>query len=57
MKCTAREIINKVQAGFTEGRGIVKQISNVRIINEKYIEHQKCVKHNFIDFKKVFNRV
>ena len=36
MKSTAQEIINEAQAGFTEGSGTVEQISNVRIINEKY---------------------
>jgi len=57
MKPTAREIINEAQAGFTKGRGTVEQIGNVRTINEKYIEHQNYVYHNFIDFKKAFDRV
>jgi len=57
MKPTAREIINEAQAGFTKGRGTVEQIGNVRTINEKYIEHQNYVYHNFIDFKKAFGRV
>jgi len=57
MKPTAKEIINEAQAGFTKGRGTVEQIGNVRTINETYIEHQNYVYHNFIDFKKAFDRV
>ena len=57
MKSMAKELINEAQAGFTEGRGTVQQISNIRVINEKYIEYKKYVYHNFIDLKKAFNRV
>ena len=57
MKSTAKELINEAQAVFTEGRGTVEQISSIRLIKEKYIEHQKYVCHNYIDFKKAFDRV
>ena len=57
MKSTAKEPISEAQVGFTEGRGTVEQISNIRLINEKYIEHEKHVYHNYIKFKKAFDRV
>ena len=57
MKSTVKEIMNEAQARFTEGHGTVQQISNVTIIKEKYMEHQQYVYHDFIDFKKAFDRV
>jgi len=56
MISVAKELINEAQTGFIEGRGKVEQISNIRLINEKY-RASKYVYHNFIDFKKAFNRV
>ena len=57
MKSTAKELINEAQVRFTESCGTVEQISSIRLIKQKYIEHQKYVYHNFIDFKKAFDRV
>ena len=57
MKPTIKCILDNAQVDFQEGRGTVEQICNIRILNEKYIEHQKWIYHNFIDFKKAFNRV
>ena len=45
------------QAGFRPGRSTVEQIFNCRMIMEKPLQHQKEFFHNFIDFKKVFDRV
>ena len=43
--------------GFRPGRSTVEQITNVRILGEKYRDHQMELHHNFIDFKKAFDRV
>ena len=34
-----------------------KQIFNLRILCEKYLQHQQDLYHVFIDFKKAFDRV
>ena len=51
------EIIAEEQAGFTAGRSTTEQIFNLRILCEKYFQHQRDVYHVFIDFKKAFDRV
>ena len=53
----AEKIISEEQTGFRKGRSTVEQITNYRIIMEKHIEIQKDLFHNFIDLKKVFDRV
>ena len=35
----------------------MEQVFNCRIMAEKHIQHQKNLFHNFIDFKKAFDRV
>ena len=45
------------QAGFRTGRRTTEQIFNLRIICEKYLQHQQDLYHVFIDFKKAFDRV
>ena len=45
------------QAGFRAGRSTTEQIFNLRILCEKYLQHQHDLYHVFIDFKKVFDRV
>ena len=55
LKPQAEKIIAKEQAGF---RGsTTEQIFNLRILCEKYLQHQQDLYHVFIDFKKAFNRV
>ena len=44
-------------ASFGAGRSIVEQIFDCRVIIAKHIEHQRSLYHNFIDFKKAFDRV
>ena len=39
------------------GRSTTEQIFNLRIICEKYLQHQQDLYHVFIDFKKAFDRV
>ena len=51
------EIIAEEQAGFRAGRSTTEQIFNLRILCEKYLQHQQNLYHVFIDFKKAFDRV
>ena len=51
------KIIAEEQAGFRAGRGTKQQIFNLRILCEKYLQHQQDLYHVFIDFKKAFDRV
>ena len=53
----AEEIIAEEQAGFRAGRSTKEQIFNLRILGEKYLQHQQNFYHVFIDFKKTFDRV
>ena len=53
----AEEIIAEEQAGFRAGRSTTEQIFNLRILGEKYLQHQQNLYHVFIDFKKAFGRV
>ena len=57
LKTQAEEILAEEQAGFRAGRSTVEQIFNCRILIEKHLQHQKDLYHNFIDFKKAFDRV
>ena len=53
LKPQAEEIIAEEQAG----RSNTEQIFNLRILCEKYLQHQQNLYHVFIDFKKAFDRV
>ena len=57
LKPQAEEIIAEEQAGFRVGRSTTEQIFNLRILCEKYLQHQQNLYHVFIDFKKAFDRV
>ncbi|WP_419635655.1 RNA-directed DNA polymerase, partial [Thiolapillus sp.] len=57
LKPQAEKIIAEEQAGFREGRSTTEQIFNLRILCEKYLQHQQDLYHVFIDFKRVFDRV
>ena len=57
LKAKSEEILAEEQAGFRKGRSTVEQIFNCRLLIEKYIQHQQSLFHNFIDFKKAFDRV
>ena len=52
----AEEIIAEEQTGFRAG-STTEQIFNLRILCEKYLQHQQNLYHVFIDFKKAFDRV
>ena len=51
------EIIAEEQAGFRAGRSTTEQIFSLRILCEKYLQHQQDLHQVFIDFKKTFDRV
>ena len=51
------EIIAEEQASFRAERSITEQIFNLRILCEKYLQHQQDLCHVVIDFKKAFERV
>ena len=57
LKPQAEKIIAEEQAGFRAGRSTTEQIFNLRVLCEKYLQHQQDLYHVFIDFKKAFNRV
>ena len=57
LKPKAEKIIAEKQAGFRAGRSNTEKIFNLRILCEKYFEHQQNLYHVFIDFKKAFDRV
>ena len=57
LKPQAEKIIAEEQAGFRAGRRPTEQTFNLRILCEKYLQHQQDLYHVFIDFKKVFDRV
>ena len=50
----AEEIIAEEQAGFKAGRSTTEQIFNLRILCEKYLQHQQNLYNVYIDFKKAF---
>ena len=56
LKPQAEKIIVEEQAGFRAGKSTTEQIFNLRILCEKYLQHQKDLYHVFIDFKKAFDR-
>ena len=57
LKLQAEKIIAEEKADFRAGKSTTKQIFNLRILCEKYPQHQQDLYHVFIDFKKAFNRV
>ena len=57
LKPQAEKIIAEEQAGFRAGRSTSEQIFNLRIMCEKYLQHQQSLYHVFIDFKKAFDKV
>ena len=49
LKPQAEEIIAEEQAGFRAGRSTTEQIFNLRILCEKYLQHQQNLYHVFIN--------
>ena len=57
LKPQAEEIIKEEQAGFRAGRNTTEQIFNLRILREKYLQHQQSLYHVCMEIKKAFHRV
>ena len=53
----AETIIAEEQAGFRPGHSTTEQIFSLRILCERYRQHQQDLFHGFVDFKKAFDRV
>ena len=53
----AEMIIAEEQAGYGPGRNTTAQIFSLRILCERYLQHQQDLFHVFVDFKKAFDRV
>ena len=57
LKPQAEKIVAEEHAGFRAGRSTTEQIFNLRILCEKYLQHQQDLYHVFVDFQKAFDRV
>ena len=57
LKPQAKEIIAEEQAEFRAGKRTTEHIFNLRILCEKYLQHQQNLYHVFIDFKKAFDKI
>ena len=55
-KPPVKKISAEEQAGFKAGRSTTEQIFNLRILCEKYLQHQQDLYHVSTDFKKAFDR-
>ena len=51
LKPQAEEIVTEEKAGFKAVRNTTRHILNLRILCEKYLQHQQNIYHVFIDFK------
>ena len=57
LKPHAEETFAEEQAGFKAGRSTTEQIFNLRILCEKYFQHQQNLYHVFTDFRIAFGIV
>ena len=57
LKGKAEELFSEEQTGFLPKRSTNKHIFNIRLLIEKHVDHHQDLYHNFIDFKKAFDRV
>ena len=55
LKPQAEKIITEEHVGLRAGRSTTEQIFNLRILCEKYLQHQQDLYHVFLDFKKAFD--
>ena len=53
-KPQVEKIVVEEQAGFRAGRSTTEHIFNLRILCEKYLQHQQDLYLVFIDFKTAF---
>ena len=57
LKPHAEKIIAEEKKALGAGRSTTEKIFNLRILCEKYLQHQQDLYDVFIDFKKAFDRV
>ena len=57
LKPQAETITAEEQADFRPGCSTTEQMFNLRILCERYLQHQQGLFHVFVDFKKAFDRV
>jgi len=57
LKPQIEPILAEEQAGFRKNQSTAQQITNLSILIEKHRNHDMHLYHNFIDFKKAFDRV
>ena len=57
LKPQSEKIMAEEQAGLTAKRSTTEQIFNLRILCDRYLQHQQELYHVFIDFKNAFVRV
>ena len=57
LKTKAEELLAEEQASFRSGWITVEQIINSLVITEKHLQNQRNLFHNFMAFKKAFDRV
>ncbi|XP_069984632.1 uncharacterized protein [Penaeus vannamei] len=57
IKPNIERVLSETQTGFRKDRSTVEQILNLRTVCKENRNHQTKVYHNFIDFKKAFDRV
>ena len=57
LKAQTEKIIAEEEADFRAGRSTTEQIFSLRILCEKYLQHQQDLYHVFIDLKKALDRV
>ena len=50
------DLIGGFNGLWRAGRSTTEQVFNLRILCEKHLQHQKDLYHDFIDFKKAFDR-
>ena len=54
---TVESVLDDCQASFRAGRSTAEQVTNLRILSEKYNKNGSKVFLNFVDCKKAFDRV
>ena len=50
-------VLDDCQAGFRAGKSTAEQVTNLRILSEKYNKNGSKVFLNFVDYRKAFDRV
>ena len=53
---TVESVLDDCQAGFKAGRSTAEQVTNLRILCEKCIEHGSEVFLNVVNYRKAFDR-